>query len=121
MPLNKITHKGKIIYFNDWTNLKDENDFAPKIEEGNANTRFLMNAGKKDILTLTDVSGSFTFGKTIQLMKEAAALAKPITKKSATVGLSGSKIVLLNSLNYFSKSDIKAFSTIEEAKDWLVL
>jgi len=121
MALNKILHKGKTIYFNDWTNLKNPKDFAPKIEEGNSNTKFLIDLDKKDVLTLTDVTGSFTFGETIQWIKDAAKLAKPITKKSATVGLSTSKKILLNSLNSFSKSEVKAFDTIEEAKDWLVL
>ncbi len=120
MAINTITHKGKTIYYNDWRNLKRPEAFAPKIKEGNENTKTLMDEGKKDILTLTDVSGSYTYGETIQWIKEAAKLAKPITKKSASVGLSISKKILLNSVNTFSKSDVKAFDNIEEAKDWLV-
>ena len=79
MALNKILHKGKTIYFNDWRNLKNPKDFEPKIKEANDNTKLLINLGKKDVLTLTDITGSYTFGETVQWIKDAAKLAKPIT------------------------------------------
>lgn len=121
MALTKIQHKGKTIYFNDWTNLSNFDDFKPKIEEGDENTKELIADGKTNILTLTDITGSFIFGETLPLLREAGKLSKGITKKSATVGLSFAKKILLNSLNVFANSDIKAFDTIEEAKDWLII
>ncbi|MCK5536338.1 MAG: hypothetical protein KAI79_05890, partial [Bacteroidales bacterium] len=55
----------------------------------------------------------------VQMLREAGKLAKSITKKSATVGLSSAKKIILNSINTFSQAKIKAFDTVEEAKDWL--
>ena len=120
MALTIIEYKGKIIYYNDWRNLKNDEQFRPKIEEGDENTRQLINEGEKDILTLTDVTGSFAYDDTITLLKESAKLARPITIKSATVGLSMAKKILLNGLNMISRTDLKAFDTLEDAKNWLV-
>ena len=120
MTLIIIEHNGSQIYFNDWTNLKNPEQFSSKVEESNDNTRELITQGKKDILTLTDVTGSFIFGDSVRIIKEASLLANGITKKSATIGLSSAKKLLLNSLNIFAKSNVKAFNTIEEAKDWLI-
>ncbi|MEA2043268.1 MAG: hypothetical protein U9N85_12065 [Bacteroidota bacterium] len=118
--MKTIQYKGKTIYINDWKNLKNSDQFKPKIEEGNKNTQALIEQGKTNILTLTDITGSFVFGDTVQLLNQASKLANGITKKSATVGLTGGKKVILNSINVFAKSDVKAFNTIEEAKEWLV-
>lgn len=120
MALTTITHKGKTIYFNDWRGLKQTKDFVPKIEEGNQNTLDLIEQGKTDILTLTDVTDSYVFGEALELLKKAGKTAKAITRKSATVGLTSSKRILLNSLNRFADTNVKAFDTIEEARDWLV-
>ena len=120
MAIETIPFKDEIIYFNDWRNLKNLDDFAIKIDEGNQNTLELIKQGKKDILTLTDVSNSFVYGKTLQLLKEASQLSLGITKKSATVGLSTAKKIILNGINTFANSNIKAFDSLEEAKEWLV-
>lgn len=120
MALTIIEYKGKIIYYNDWRNLKNDEQFRPKIEEGDENTRQLISDGEKNILTLTDITGSFAYDDTIILLKEAAKLARPITKQSATVGLSIAKKILLNGLNMVARTDLKAFDTIDEAKEWLV-
>ena len=120
MALKIIEYKGKIIYHNDWRNLKNPKEFQPKIEEGMQNTEQLIRSGKTDILTLTDVSNSFIFGETVQLLKSAAKTAKPITKKSATVGLSIPKKILLNAINIFAGTDLRALDTVEQAKEWLV-
>ena len=120
MALNTIEKNGKIIYYNDWKNLKTPEQFKPKIDEGNKNTEQLIKEGKNDILTLTDVSNSFIYGETIKLLNEAAKLAKPITKKTATVGITGAKKTLLNGINLLTKASIKYFDTVDEALNWLV-
>ena len=120
MALTIIEHKGKQIYYNDWRNIANPEDFKPKIEAGNENTIQLINQGKTNILTLTDITNSFIFGETVQMLKEASKLANPITEKSATVGLSSVKKLILNGINVFSGAKVKAFDTIEQAKDWLI-
>ena len=120
MAISTITRNEKIIYCNDWKGLKNPEQFKPKIDEGNKNTRQLIAEGKTNILTLTDISNSFVFGDTIKMLGEAAKLAKSITYKSATVGISGGKRTILNGINLFSKAKIKYFDTVEEAIEWLV-
>ena len=120
MALTVIEYKEKQIYYNDWRNITNQKEFEPKIKEANENTKLLINEGKTDILILTDVTDSSIFGETIQMIKEAAKLTTPITKKSATVGLSSVKKLMLNGVNIFAGTKIRAFSTVRQAKEWLV-
>lgn len=120
MALTTIKHKGKIIYYNDWRNLKNVADFKIHIESTNEDVHRLIKEGKTDILALADVTNSFLIGETLQLIKESGKLSKKITRKSAAIGLSLAKRVILNSVNRFGNTNIKAFDNIEEAKEWLV-
>ncbi len=120
MSITTITHAGKVIYFNDWRKLKTPEEFNKEIEISNKKTQELQSEGKSDILILTDVTGSFMYGDTLSKLKESGKLAKSITKKSAVVGLSLAKKVILNGVNIFASSEIKAFNTVDEAKQWLV-
>jgi hypothetical protein len=52
-------------------------------------------------------------------MKEVAASNAPWVKASAVIGVSGLLQVALIAVTRFSKRNILAFSTKEEALDWL--
>lgn len=115
-----ISHKGKDIAYLDYRNLKKPSDFKIKVGETLERTKYYYENNIKDILVLTDLTGSFIFGDAPKYLKESTKLGKPFVKKSAVIGISGTKRVLLNMINVFSGYRTKAFSTIEEAKDWLV-
>jgi hypothetical protein len=57
-----------------------------------------------------------------EFMKKANELGKktePLNEKSAVVGISGMKSVLLNTYNFFTGGKLKACKTEEEALDFL--
>ena len=104
----------KNIYLLDFRDKKKE--FFSVLDEAR---NFILSAGK-ELLILVDVQNSYTDSETMQKMKEDAKLEKPFIKKEAVDGISGLKAILLKAVNMFSGQDIKAFQTIDEAKDWLV-
>jgi len=114
------THKGKEIYFIDYTNLKLENEFLDAIKSTNAFREKVKSSGKKDLLMLVDISNSFVYGQAFSEMKRSGKLTQGITKKTAVVGVTGAKKTFLDIINVFTSLNVKPFDNIEQAKDWLV-
>ena len=115
-----IEHKGKFIYYVDYSNIKTNDEFMAVIKQSNAFREKVKADGKKDLLMLVDVSGSFVYGEVLTEIKKAGKLTKEITAKEAVVGISGGKKILLKIVQSFTHMNLKVFDTIEEAKDWLI-
>ena len=117
---NVITYKGKDIIYLDYRGLKKPEEFQEKVGETIKRTKYYLENNIKDILVLTDLNDSYIYGNATKFLKESTKMARPFVKKSAVIGISGAKRILLNMVNLFSGYETKAFQTIEEAKDWLV-
>ena len=76
--------------------------------------------GKKDILLLLDLQGSYANKEILNEFITAGKLSNPHVKKTAVLGITGVKKVLLNVVNKFTDVGAKSFNSDEEAKDWLV-
>lgn len=113
-----ISHKGKeIVYFNFAAmNGSDPKTFAEAIL---STSGFLAERGPGQ-LTLSNVKDIVESPEVVKAFKEISALNKPFRKKAAVIGLSNTKRIVLNAINWFSKSSLKPFETLEEAKDYLV-
>jgi len=113
-----IEHKGKTIIYVSYRGCsKDtEAEFLQTIDDV---AKLMMKRGPNQ-LTLTDVNDCFGSSTIVAKFKEVTVITKALRKKAAVLGVSGAKTILLNAINMFSKSNMKAFSNIEEAKDWLV-
>lgn len=115
-----IDHKGKQIYYVDYSNIKTSEEFLAIIKSTNIFREKLKHDGMKDLLMLVNISGSFVYGDVLVEIKKAASLTKELIAKEAIVGITGSKKILLKVLQSFSKMDFKIFDTEEEAMEWLV-
>ena len=73
-----------------------------------------------NLLEIIDVTGSYASMEVLAEIKEIAKKTAPFNKKKAMLGIGGAKKILLNSVNRIAGTSIRAFDTIEEAKDWLV-
>jgi len=111
-----ITHKGKEILYDDYRNLQGSK-FPAMVNEI---LKLTLESGKKDILSLVDVRGSYATKETVEAFNIAGKAAKPVSKKTAVLGITGVKKIFLNVVNKFSKIGAKPFNSIEEAKEWLV-
>ena len=111
-----ITYQGKEILYNDYRNLHGSN-FPAMIH---AILKLNLELGKSDILGLIDVRGSYASKEVVNAFNLAGKTLKPMSKKTAVLGITGLKKILLNVVNKFSNIGAKPFDSIEEAKEWLV-
>jgi hypothetical protein len=116
-----IEYKGKSIYYVDYSDIKTNEEFMAVIRQSNGFREKVKAEGKKNLLMLVDVSGSFVYGDVLTELKKAGKITKEITVKEAVVGISGGKRILLKIVQSFTNMNLKVFDTIDEAKDWLVI
>jgi hypothetical protein len=112
----QITHKGMIIFFMDFSNLKKIEDINNVINES---IKHIRTKPKNSLCCLTNISGMHFSGEIKELFKDFVKGNKPYVKASSVVGLSGLQQIVYNGLMKITGRDIKSFSTLEEAKDWL--
>jgi hypothetical protein len=111
-----LTHNGKDILYEDYTNLTGEQiaRLVPAI------TKITEEKDYKDILLLLDFTNSFANKEATNAFGESGKVSKDRLKKTAVLGITGVKKVLLNFVNRVSKVDAKPFSSEEDAKEWLI-
>ena len=115
-----IEYKGQSIYYVDYSNIKTNEEFMAVIKQSNSFREKVRSEGKKDLLMLVDISGSFVYGDVLTEIKKAGKITKELTLKEAVVGISGGKKILLRIVQSFTNMNLKVFDSIDEAKDWLV-
>jgi hypothetical protein len=115
-----VEHKGKMIYYVDYTNIKTNEEFLHVLKQSNAFREKTRAEGKHDLLMLVDFTGSFVYGEVLEEIKKAGKITKEITAREAVVGITGGKRILLKIVQSITKMNIHVFDTVEEAKDWLV-
>ena len=115
-----IEYKGREIYFIDYTHLKSTEEFL-KVIKGTDTFREKVKAeGKRNMLVLVDITGSYVYGETLDALKRAAKFSRELTSKEAVVGATGPKKVLLRIVQLFTGMQLRPFDTLEEAQEWLV-
>ncbi|UCD13246.1 MAG: hypothetical protein JSW60_06725 [Thermoplasmatales archaeon] len=115
--VNWIEHKGREILYVDYSGLFDDGVTEATYEVND----FLKKLGKYEILILVDVRNSFANEKwTVDALKKNAITAKPYTKKAAVIGVTKTQEVILTVVNMFSGLGVKPFTSLEDAKDWLI-
>jgi len=72
------------------------------------------------VLTLADFTGAQVDKKVATHIKEVLVFDRPYVKKSAWVGTESLPHVFYENFKSFSQREIPAFSTREEAMEWLV-
>jgi hypothetical protein len=115
-----IEHKGKQIYYVDYSNLKNNEEFMSVIAQTNAYREKIKAQGRKDLLMLVDISGSYVYGEVLESIKRSGKITKELTAREAVVGITGSKRILLKIVQTVTNMNFRTFDTVEEAKDWLV-
>jgi hypothetical protein len=114
-----IEHKGKEIYYIDYSHIKTTEAFLEVLKSTNAFREEVKASGKRDVLMLVDVTGSYVYGDILEALKKAGKATKPITRKEAVVGITGAKKTLLSIFRLLTGLQLRPFDTIDEAKEWL--
>jgi len=115
-----IEYKGREIYFVDYSHIKTNEMFLEVIKGTNAFREETKAKGKRNLLMLVDVTGSYIYDEVLDALKKAGKATKELTKKEAIVGITGAKKILLRIFQLFTGMQIRQFDTLSEAKDWLI-
>lgn len=113
----QIKKNGKDIFFMDFSFLKDKQEIRSVILEG---SKFIRSKPAGSVLTLTNIEGMHFNNEVKELFNEFLSGNKPYVKAGAIVGLNGLQQILYNGLMKVSGRDIKSFSSIESASEWLI-
>ena len=112
---SKIIYKGKEILYLDHRG-RNEDEMIETLKEAEA----VMLAENKLCMQLINISNAFATPNFMKIGNEAGKRVKHLTLKSAVVGVTGAKKVLLNGYNALTGGKMKAFETEEEAKEFLI-
>jgi hypothetical protein len=112
----QISHKGKEIFYMDFSSLNSVNDINGVINES---IRHIRSKQSASLYCLTNINGMHFSGEIKELFHNFVKGNKPYIKASAVVGLNGLQQILYNGMMKITGRDIKSFSTIDQAKEWL--
>ncbi len=112
-----IEFKGQKILFQDYQNEKNPEIITARLD-------YCLDEIKvqppKSILLLSNVTGTYYNQGLISKMKNFSSNISPYVKASAMVGVTGITKIFFNALVKLTGRDIKAHSSLDEAKEWLV-
>lgn len=114
--MNWINYKGKEILYDDYSGLTGDEmaKLIPVI------THLTFESGKKDILLIVDVSNAFANKAAVNQFGESGTISKHLLTKTAVLGITGVKKILLKVVNRVTSLNAKPFSSAEEAKEYLI-
>ena len=110
-----IQHKGKTLIFHDYTNLYGD-EYVAVIER---NAKKADETELSERLVLLDVTDSLVNKRVIATFKRVSKGASTKVSKIAVVGVTTIQRAFVQAIAKFSGTNMKAFETHEQAKDWL--
>jgi hypothetical protein len=114
--LKFVPYKGKKLLSLDFSNfsLVEVNEFIK-------HARMIIDEQPPNsLLVFCDFTNTPATAKVVLALQDFAHDNKPFVKASASVGLSGGRALVLNTINRFTQRSVQAFSDPVKAKNWLV-
>jgi hypothetical protein len=115
MPVSWVEHKGKKILYADY-----RNQSGPAMMLTLEAELIEIRKHGKGVLLLADFRGATTNDDFMTKAKAAGKELRELSHRSAALGITGVKKILLAAYNTFSGDKIKAFDTEDEAKAHLL-
>lgn len=119
MPITTLTHQSKKVVFIDYQGCSNKDDMLDMVRQ---TTDYVLAMPDPHVLMLFDYTHAFGSRDYMKLAQESRdKIYKAKSTKSACIGISGIKKVLLQGYNAIGGSrGLKPFNTKEEALDYLV-
>ena len=111
-----LNYRGKKIFFHDYSTIQSSEEIGAIMDEVR---KYIHAQPPMSVYSLASIEGMH-FNNTIKdMFNELLKSNRPYVKASAIVGVTGLKQIVFNGIMRISGRDVKAFSTLEQAKDWL--
>ena len=114
-----ITHKGISIFYQDFSghDLFESDVVKKELEEVQA---VVVQQPINSLLVLSDFTNTQVGKDLMNLLTESSRVTKTYVKKTAVLGVTGTKYFMANMLMRLTGQPITLFTDEEEAKDWLI-
>ncbi len=112
-----INHRGKEVVCIDLTQLNSNNDISVILDEAAA---LIRTGALHSKLIMTDVTKAKYTKETAELMKDFTSKNTDYVKASAVVGAEGVQLILMQTIIFLTRRELKTFDNREAALDWLV-
>jgi len=116
--IQMIEYKAKKIFFADFSKLTNIDEIKSVIVENKA---FMRQQAPNSLYTLTSIQDMHFNNEIRDLFIELGKHNKPYVRVAAIVGVTGLKQIMYNGIIKLTGREMKLFSTIEQAKEWLFL
>lgn len=114
-----ISHKGHQIFWQNFASYSLLDTDAVK-EELHMVQEVVLKQPKHSVLVLADFRNTQIGKDLMDLMVDSSKLTKDYVKKTAVLGIYGTKRILADALVRFTGQSLTFFENAEKAKDWLV-
>jgi len=111
-----IHYKGKRIVFLDFSNVQTIEEI---IVIANQAKQYIHAQPLSSVYSLTTIEGMHFNNAIRDVFTELAKSNKPYVKSGSIVGVTGMKQILFNGIMKLTGRDIKAFNSIDLAREWL--
>lgn len=116
MPISYITHKDRKILYVDISNMQDKQLVMGTFDEM---TIYYKNS-TEPIYLLLDITGAYSDPEVTNLIKHyGKTVFKGKSKKRAIVGMTAIKSIIVKGFSIATGTEVKAFNSLQEAKDYL--
>ncbi|NJO88512.1 MAG: STAS/SEC14 domain-containing protein [Chloroflexia bacterium] len=115
-----INYKGKEIAYIDYRGLKLE-QMLQTLNNAVETAIKRSQEGHPPRPLLINISDAYAVPEFMEKSKEAGKKTRHLTSKSAIVGITGAKKILLQAYNLFTRINTKVFDDEESAKEWLIM
>lgn len=112
-----IKHQGKEVVCIDLTQLNSNSDISIVLDEA---AMLIRTGPPRSKLIMTDVTKTKYTKETAELMKDFTSKNTDYVKASAVVGAEGVQLILLQTIIFLTRREVKTFDDREAALDWLV-
>jgi hypothetical protein len=112
-----IIHQGKNVFYMDFSKLNTVEEIRTVMNDAK---EFIYKQPLSTVFALSNIDGMHFNNQIKDLFAEFVKENKPYIKASALIGMNGLKQIVFNGLMRITGRDIKSFSTIDEAKNWLI-
>lgn len=113
-----ITHQGKQIFYQDFSNLDIEKSDLVK-EELKAVQEIVMAEPENSVRVLANFTDTPIGRDLMDVMQASSSRTKKFVRKTAVLGVTGTKRILANMLMSLTGQKLVIFEDEDRAKDWL--
>lgn len=113
-----IEHKGRNIFYQDFSNLFYDYDGVK--EELKAVQKVVREEPPQSLLVLANFTDTTIAGDLMNALNESSRLTKDHVKKTAVLGVSGIKKRLGDMLSHLTGQPLRYFEDEYHAKEWLI-